>query len=371
MKPNLLVPIVNRTNYTKLRPVILKLQEQNDINIKVILSSGIVPRKLTDAAENVYQDNVDVLCELDCMFFNDTLESMVKSLGVSLIEHATVLSRENPAGLLIIGDRYDMLGPVVSAKIMNIPMFHIQGGEISGTIDDTVRDLITRCSTRHYTSTLKSYNRVRHIVGDEGVFYTGCPAVESLVDMDIPSSLHVEKFQKHFKDSFNLEPGESYFIVIAHPDTINSKDIDMACLLDAVLSFGYKCIVWHPNIDAHREQISKDIRRHKDQVICISHAPIEDFVQLMANSSCMIGNSSAGIREAASFKVPVVNIGERQRGRERNSNIFDTKCVYDDIRLTITKALSFAPKLSSDNIYYKKGSIDIISKDITEYLLKE
>ncbi|MBT6053449.1 MAG: UDP-N-acetylglucosamine 2-epimerase (hydrolyzing) [Candidatus Scalindua sp.] len=363
----LLVPIVNRTNYTKLRPVILKLQDCNDIDVKVVLSSGIVPRKLTDAAESVYQDNIDVLCELDCMFFNDTLESMVKSLGVSLIEHATVLSRENPTGLLIIGDRYDMLGPVLSAKIMNLPMFHIQGGETSGTIDDTVRDLITRCSTRHYTSTFKSYERVKHIVGNDGVFYTGCPAVESLVDMEIPKRLHVEKFHKHFKDSFDLEPGEPYFIVVAHPDTTNAKDIDMGCLLDAVISFGYKCIVLHPNIDAHREQISKDIRRHKDKIVCISHAPIEDFVQLMANSSCMIGNSSAGIREAASFKVPVVNVGERQRGRERNSNTFDTKCEYNDIRQAITDALS--SELSADNIYHKKGSIDFISKDITEYLL--
>ena len=369
MIPNLLVPIVNRTNYTKLRPVILRLKECNDIEVKIVLSSGIVPRNLTDAAENIYEDNVDIINELDCMLFNDTLESMVKSLGISLIEHATVFAKQKPNGLLVVGDRYDMLGPVLSAKIMNLPIFHIQGGESSGTIDDTVRDLITRCSIRHYTSTMKSCEEVKRIVGDQGVFYTGCPSVESFVNIKISDALHVEKFRKHFKDNFDLKPKESYFIIISHPNTTDPEDINMGCLLDAAISFGLKCIVLHPNIDAYREQISKDIRRYKNQVICISHAPIEDFVQLMAHSSCMIGNSSAGIREAASFMVPVVNVGKRQDGRERNNNTFDVTCDYEKIKNTIMLALSSSP--SGENIYYKKGSIDFISENIIEYLLEK
>ena len=367
MKPNLLVPIVSRTNYSKLRPIVRKLNERTDIRTSVLLSSGIVLRKLTDGAKDIYEDGLEVLHELDCLLMNDTLESMVKSLGVSLIDHATVFSKSKPNGLLVVGDRYDMLGPVITAMMMNIPIFHIQGGEISGTVDDIVRDIITRCAIRHYTSTIKSTEKVKRLVGENGVFHTGCPAVEFLMRLPISNELRVEKFHKHFKDDISLKPGEPYFIIIVHPDTTDPHDIDMNCLLDAALSFKYTCIVLHPNIDAYRENISKAIRQHRNKIICISHAPLEDFVQLMAHSVCVIGNSSAGIREAASFKVPVVNVGQRQQGRERNNNTFDVICDYDEIKNAISRAL--LSRFSGENIYYKEGAIDFISQDIVDYLL--
>ncbi len=368
MKPNLLVPIVSRTNYSKLRPIVLNLHASEKVDVTVLLSSGIVPRKLTDGANDIYEDGITILHELDCVLMNDSLESMVKSLGLSIIDHATTLSKYKPDGLLIVGDRYDMLGPVITGLIMNLPMFHIQGGEISGTVDNTVRNIISLCSMRHYTSTLRAYERVRKLVVRDGVYRTGCPAVESILNVPITDKLRVEKFHKHFKHEFNLSPGEPYFLVIAHPDTTNPQDIDMDCLLDAVLSIGQKCVVVYPNIDAYRERISQSIRNHKSRLICIGHAPLEDFVELMAHCTCMIGNSSAGIREAASFKTPVVNVGQRQRGRERNSNTIDVVCNYNSIRDAIYRSLKSSP--SGENVYYKKGAINFISDNIINCMLR-
>lgn len=362
----LLVPIVNRTNYTKLKSLLLRLQSDNGLEVVVALSSGVVVRELSDSADDIYRDGVNVIAEVDCLMMNDSLDAMVKSLGLSLIAHSSILKTESPNALLVVGDRYDMLGPVLSSKMMNIPIFHLQGGEHSGSIDNTVRDIITLCSNRHYVSTDLSHKRVVSLVGMHGVYNTGCPAVEWVSSIPITKYLDVDHFSKHFKDGLPLGKSEPYFVVIVHPDTTNPDDIDMGVVLRAVLSFGYKCVVVYPNIDAFNNRILHNIRDHKQKIICIKHAPIEDFVQLVSHARCVIGNSSAGIREVASFAVPVVNIGNRQHGRERNDNTIDVVCEYNSIVSVIQKSLGSSP--SGKNVYFKEGSIEFICSDICEEL---
>lgn len=361
----IVVPIVNRTNYSKLQPVLEVLKDR--LEIAVVLSSGIVVRELGDSADRIYDDGLSVVAEVDCLMMKDSLEGMSKSLGLSLIEHSSILEKENPDALLVVGDRYDMLGPVLSAKMMNIPILHLQGGEKSGSIDDTVRDVITLCSERHYVSTDVSYRRVSALLGKEdGVKNTGCPAVERVSSLPRTEYLEVGRFRKHFKDGIHLKRGEPYFMVIVHPDTTNPNDVEMEVVLKAVLSFGKKCIVIYPNIDAFNSHILHGIRHYKNDVICIKHAPLEDFVQLMSHATCMIGNSSAGIREAASFGTPVVNVGNRQDGRERNSNTIDVACDYHEIVAALEQ--SIGKSFSGENVYFKEGCVEHICEDICSFI---
>lgn len=357
----ILVPVVNRTNYTKLKPILLNLKKY-EVNVKLMLSSGIVVDRLGDSCSDIIKDKMDVLCKIDCLLMNDSLECMCKTIGLSIVEHSSILKKEKPDILLVVGDRFDMVPSVLCARIMNIPIFHIQGGEKSGSIDDTVRDIITICSSRHYVSTEKSRDRVFEITQSEFVFNFGCPAVEYIKNLDIGDFLDVEKINKKFRKGLNIKPYENYFLVVVHPNTNDCEDINMEVILNAVLSFNYKCIVVYPNIDAFSSVILYSIIDKKDKIFPIKHVKMEDFAKLMGHSKCIIGNSSAGIRESASFKIPAVNIGNRQKFRETNNNTISCNCDYDEIVDSLKKSLFL--KLDGNNIYYKENSSKNICNDI-------
>ena len=358
----LMVPIVNRTNYTKLRPILTRLC---DVELDIVPSSGIVIPSLGDGLKDVTEDLV-IGSVVDCLLKNDTPESISKSIGISIIEHARIMRDSQPGALLVVGDRFDMFATVLTALVENIPILHIQGGERTGCIDDKIRDMISLCSTQHYVSTETAAERVRSITGSDRVFNYGCPAVELISSLPVGEQLDVNRFHKHFKDGIPITPGEKYFLVIVHPNTVEYGDIDMKIVADAVSSFGIKCIVGYPNVDTYNSRITDVIRNHKTDFIKIKHSPVEDFVQLMAHASCMIGNSSAAIREASSFATPVVNIGTRQKNRERNNNTIDCKCSVEEIVRSINDAIVLP--LAKDNIYHQAGGIDKICQSIREFL---
>jgi len=365
MHKNLFIPVCNRTNYSKLKPIIRQFEI---IEPKVIGSSSIILEAYASPIQDIVNDNVDVVSMIDCLLMNNTLESMCKTVGLSVIEHASLFGSSRPDAILVTGDRFDMLPAVLAARMMNIQIFHVQGGENSGSIDDTVRDMITVCSYIHYVSTEKAANRVSSIVaGRDGVHNMGCPAVEYVAGLPVGDCFDVTRLKKRFKHKVNIQPNEPYLLIVVHPNTLDDKDIQMDVLMDACLSFKMKCIVVYPNVDAFSIVISETIKekhiRFSNLITVIKHAPLEDFVMMMAHASCMVGNSSAGIREAASFGVPVVNIGSRQSHRERNENTLDSLCVYQSIVEAIQLQLDHGP-YGRSNVYYRPQSALNIARHI-------
>lgn len=364
----LAVPVVNRTNYSKLKPIIHRLREDGRVDVSATLSSGILIKATGETMNDIIADGVNIASKIDCLLMNDSLETMAKTVGISMLEHASVLSKDCPDAMLTVGDRFDMIAPVVTARILNIPILHIQGGERSGSVDDTVRDIITVCSTRHYVATEAAKKRVYDITKSADVMNFGCPAVELVSQLPIGDNLDVRNFHKRYRDSIDLSSGENYIVVLVHPDTTREDDVNMHLLLDIVLSFNMKCAVLYPNIDAFRRHISNAIRDHHDRMICIKHMPIEDFVPLMAHARCMVGNSSSGIREAATFGTPVVNVGKRQNYRDRNKNTIDVAGNDSDgLSEAIEKSLSIG-RYPKDNIYYKPNCCENICNDILSFL---
>jgi len=363
----IVVPICNRTNYSKLRPVLLKLNKTGKVDINIVTSSDMAIDKRANAIADIIDDGLIISNHIDCLMSNDTLDSMSKTMGLSLIEHSSIMTNMRPDAMLLVGDRFDILPSVLSAKLSNIPIFHIQGGERSGSIDDTVRDMITICADRHYVSTEKSYENVKKIAKTGHIFNYGCPSVESIVGINIGMYLDVKTFKKKYKNSFGIAPYEKYILVMVHPNTSNEHDVDMDALLSSVLSFRLKTIVMYPNIDPFNTNILKGMKDYNEMIIRVRHMPIEDFVKVLAHASCMVGNSSSGIREAASFGTPVVNVGQRQMNRERNANTLDCGSSYEEVRKNIEKSLKIE-RYEPNNIYYKKDCSLNISNDIIQYL---
>jgi len=369
MKRKLAVVITNRTNYSKLKLVLRAVREYENIEIEVIASSSILLDRYGAAYKDLEADGFKVDVKIDCLLMNDSHEAMVNTIGLSMIQHSSYYASFSPEMLLVVGDRFDMIAPALAASIMNIPIAHIQGGEVSGSIDNKIRDVISKISTLHFVATEVSRDRLIDFgLHPDHVFNYGCPAVEYISNIDVGSSFSEERLNKKLKHPLNIDADEGYFLILVHPDTTNEGDVDMAVVLDAAVAFNKKILIFYPNVDANNTSILNAISKFRNQgdIETIKHLPLEGFVHVMGHCECMIGNSSAGIREAASFGVPVVNVGNRQEGRERNSNVIDVPCEYQAIFDAIEKGVR--EDFSKENNFYKQGCSELIAKEMVQYM---
>ena len=372
MTKRICVPITNRTNYSKLKTIMIELRERFGPDaLQIVASSTILLEKYGKAFEDLLKDGFRIDKKIDCILMNDSHEAMAKTVGLSIIEHSSHFAEKKPDMLLVVGDRFDMLAPVVAASMMNVPVVHVQGGETSGTIDNTVRNVISRFARHHFVATDLSR---RHLL-DQGlpastVHNFGCPAVEYISKIDVGPAFNTRKLAKRFKRELAISEKDKYLLVMVHPDTTLDHDVDMNMLLDTVQSFKMPTLVFYPNADAKNFQIVSAMAKHKENhdFYMLRHMPLEDFVNTMAHAACMIGNSSAGIREAALFGTPVINIGSRQAGRERNRNVIDV--AGDDstaLRDAIARHLDY--RFPRDNIYYQEGCtrriVDVLARELS------
>lgn len=359
------VSLTNRTNYSKLKLVLKELNKYKNLEIKIVISSTILLKRYGDGYKDLINDGWQIDKKIDCILMNDSHEAMSKTIGISIIEHSSYFAEIKPDLLLIVGDRFDMLAPALTASMMNIPIGHIQGGELSGTIDNVIRDIISRISCMHFVSTSKSAENLRNYGIDNNlIFNYGCPAVEYISMIEVGNHFDENKINKKFKSSFNIDKNEEYLLVMIHPDTTNNKDVNTELILQKIEKTKMKAIIFYPNVDPNNSIILSSISNYKnnENFHIIKHMPLEGFIHVMSKCSCMITNSSSGIREAASFGVPVLNLGYRQVNRERNLNVIDIGNNYKSIEKMIYKYKN--KKFPIQNIYYKKNCSKRIAEEI-------
>ncbi len=366
---NICVSLTNRTNYSKLKPVLFALREVPETNIQIVLSSTILLERYGNGYQDLVKDGFAIDFKIDCTLLNDSHAAMAKTVGLSIVEHSSYFQWRQPDLLIIVGDRFDMLAPAVAASMMNIPIAHIQGGELSGTIDNVIRDVITRFASLHFVATEQSaQNLINYGVDSSKVFDYGCPAVEYVSQIDVGANFDPKRLAKSFKRKISIAPNDQYFLVMIHPDTTNRNDVSMDLVLDAVASFKVKAFIFYPNVDANNSEIVSSIAKYKtnQNFYMIRHMPLEGFIHLLAHCSCMISNSSSGIREAASFGIPVVNVGFRQVDRQRNSNVFDIGNDYK--RLSEVIRSSVGKHYGTSNIYFKPNCSLNIAKQLISFI---
>ena len=359
------ISLTNRTNYSKLKLVLKELNKYKNLEIKIVISSTILLNRYGDGYKDLINDGWQIDKKIDCILMNDSHEAMSKTIGISIIEHSSYFAEIKPDLLLIVGDRFDMLAPALTASMMNIPIGHIQGGELSGTIDNVIRDIISRISCMHFVSTSKSAENLRNYGIDNNlIFNYGCPAVEYISMIEVGNHFDENKINKKFKSSFNIDKNEEYLLVMIHPDTTNNKDVNTELILQKIEKTKMKAIIFYPNVDPNNSIILSSISNYKnnENFHIIKHMPLEGFIHVMSKCSCMITNSSSGIREAASFGVPVLNLGYRQVNRERNLNVIDIGNNYKSIEKMIYKYKN--KKFPIQNIYYKENCSKRIAEEI-------
>jgi UDP-hydrolysing UDP-N-acetyl-D-glucosamine 2-epimerase len=256
---------------------------------------------------------------------------MAKSTGLGLLELPTVFETLKPDCVLTVGDRFETMATTLAAAYMNIPVAHTRGGEVSGTIDESIRHAVTKFAHLHFPASAGARERIIRL-GErpEDIHLVGCPRIDLVAEILASRSASADDriFELGVGDRLDLT--QPFLLVSQHPVTTEygAGEQQIMATLDAVREVELPAIVLWPNADAGSEDIARGIRKLRERnqarnMHFFKNLSIEVYVGLMARTACLIGNSSSGIREGAFIGTPVVNIGSRQAGRERGHNVLD------------------------------------------------
>jgi GDP/UDP-N,N'-diacetylbacillosamine 2-epimerase (hydrolysing) len=263
-------------------------------------------------------------------------EEMAIALGEQVIGFTKALQKIKPDLVLLLGDRGEMLAGAIVALHLNIPIVHIHGGELSGTVDEPIRHAISKLAHYHFTATKKSRERlIRMGEKSEHIFVTGAPGLDAVYQIKLLERAPLFA-------NYGLNQGKPLLLILFHPVVQQADELaeQTSALLEAALESDMQCLLIMPNADAGGSVIAEVIREYdsRKQINTAVHVPRREFLSLVAHAEVMAGNSSSGIIEAASLGTPVVNIGDRQRSRERNSNVIDVEPIKSEIGEAINKA---------------------------------
>ena len=347
-----------RSDYTKLKSVIESIKTHPDLELQILAYGAHLLFDHGNTISNIEADGHQITLKCSTNVEGDSPLVMSKSVGLAVIELASAFESLKPDIVLVVGDRYEILAAAIAASVGNIPVAHVQGGEISGTIDETIRHAITKLSHIHFPATELSAKRLV-LMGEkkEHIFNVGCPAVDYIKNIKYRSRLEIKNLKGSARLKIDLE--KPYFILIQHPVTTEygSAGLDMEITLNALQEVGIQTILIYPNPDAGSRDMIRIIRKHsrkygKDSIVYnrYKNLPFETYLNLLKHCSCLVGNSSSGIREAHIFNVPVVNIGSRQHGRERTPNIVDVENKKEEI-IKATKDFKRKLTASIENPY--------------------
>lgn len=334
----------NRADFSRMETALEAIKKNPRLELQLVVFGSHLLETAGRTIEEIKRKGFSVDRTFYMEIAGGNLTTMTKSVGLAIIELASVFDALKPDIVLAPSDRFESLAIGVTAALMNIHIAHMQGGEVSGTIDESIRHAMTKMSHLHLVATEKSRERVIKM-GElpDTVFNIGCPGSDLLLKTPVMNRKSTLSWlNKNFvKIANKLNPQEPYLFLLQHPVTTEFQDAESQIkeILEAMAGFKEQIIAVWPNIDAGSDNMSVVLRRHpavkSGKIKIFKHIPTEIFVNVVRNAACFIGNSSSGIRESCYFGTPTVNIGSRQNSRERGSNVIDAG--YD--RKEIAKAV--------------------------------
>jgi len=320
------VVLVDRANYGRLKPVMQAIQERPELELQVLAAGTMVLERFDLPVNVVRNDGFTIDGQIYVELEGSTPATMAKSVGFGVVEFASEFQRLKPDVVLLIGDRYEALAAAVAAAYMNLCILHVQGGEVSGSIDESARHAISKFAHFHFPSTARSSEYLTKM-GERPntVLGVGCPSSDlaRLLDRTLnPDIINTRG------SGGKIDLTKPYLLVLFHPTTTEygGERVQMEQLLEALDQFWIQTLLLWPNIDAGADHISKAIRVFRDQkkpewLRTITNLSPDDYLKVLANAACAIGNSSSFVRDAGYFGTPIVLLGNRQEGRETDVHV--------------------------------------------------
>ena len=328
--------IGSRANYSSCKSIMRSIQNHSALQLQTVLGGSSVLERYGNIESLVINDGFNIDAKFYMIIEGEKPITMAKSTGLGIIELSMIFNNLQPDIVVVVGDRFDVMAPVIAASYMNIPIAHTMGGEVSGTIDESIRHAITKMAHLHFPANEDAFQRIIKM-GEKPdmVFNVGCPRIDlirEILEEHRKGEWVGQDFFSKYKgvgEKFNIK-SEKFLLVSQHPVTTeygkNRKHIEQT--LQALNEIKMPTIMIWPNADAGTDEVSKGIRTFREQykpdwLHLFINLPIDVYVKIMDMCACMAGNSSSAIREGSYIGVPVVNIGSRQKGRIRSENVID------------------------------------------------
>jgi UDP-hydrolysing UDP-N-acetyl-D-glucosamine 2-epimerase len=358
VKRKVCVVVTARPSYSRIRTALKSIQAHPDLELQLIVAASALLDRYGSIVQYVAEDGFDIAASVYMVLEGENLTSMAKTTGLGLLELATAFDNLKPDIVVTIADRYETLSTAVAAAYMNIPVVHVQGGEVTGSIDEKVRHAVTKLADVHFVATEKSAERVIRMGEDPSrVYVTGCPSIDIAAEILEQPQLDFDPFEKYGGVGQRVDLSEGYVVVMQHPVTTEYKMArhHVNETLAAMKNIDRPVLWFWPNVDAGSDGTSRGIRAFReahnpDNFHFFKNMSPHDFLRLIYNSRCLVGNSSVGIRESSFLGVPVVNIGTRQSGRERGRNIIDVDYNCQQIEQAVHQHMRNG-RYDSDPIY--------------------
>jgi len=366
MKRKIAAITTSRADYSHLYWPLRDLSIHPAIDLRILACGSHVSPEFGHTVEQIELDRLPIASRIECLLSSDTDIGMAKTIGIATLGLAEVLGEMRPDLVLLIGDRYELMAPACVALALRIPIAHIEGGEITeGAIDDTVRNAITKMSHIHFTATALARQRVIAMGEDEKrVHWCGAPSLDHLNRQRLRTRDELER-------TLGLDLAQRSILVAYHPVTIMRDTLqEVDSLFKALDALPDQMLFSYPNADAGsralRERTKLFVAGRKNARMWVNLDPVT-YWSLLKCMDLFVGNSSSGIMETPAFAVPTVNVGRRQKGRERARNIIDAEPATESIlgKIQIAKSVSFRESLDDVQNPYGNGTA---SRKIVEVL---
>lgn len=361
MKRKVCVVVTARPSYSRIKTALEAIRSHPDLELQLVVAASALLDRYGTAARTIEDDGFNIAARVYMVLEGENLATMAKTTGLGLLELATVFDNLKPDVVVTVADRYETLATAVAASYMNIPVAHVQGGEVTGSIDEKVRHAVTKLADLHFVSTEKAADRVVRM-GEEPakVFVTGCPSIDLAVEVMERPELDFDPFGKYGGVGAPVDLSGGYLVVLQHPVTTEyelarQQALETLHAISAITEVGLPALWFWPNVDAGSDGTSNAIRSFRElhsprSIHFFKNMEPTDFLRLLVGSRCLVGNSSVGIRECAYLGVPTVNIGTRQAGRDRGRNVLDVGYRREEIVTAIHHHLRNG-RCPSDPIY--------------------
>ena len=346
------VVVGSRANYSSIKSVMRAVQDHSDLQLQVIAGASALLDRFGAVVDTVEADGFQVDAKVHMIIEGENPTTMAKSTGLGLLELPTVLENLQPDLVVTVGDRFETMATAIAAAYMNIPLAHTMGGEISGTIDESIRHAVTKLSHIHFPANQGAADRIIRMGEDPStVHVVGCPRIDLVAEITDENNRLPERAWLEYEGvggHINLD--EPFLLVSQHPVTTEYGDGERQVTetLMALNDLQMPTIMLWPNVDAGSEDVSRGMRKFRehyehDYMRFYKNFSVETYVRLMKRCACKVGNSSAAIREGPFLGMPAVNIGTRQIDRERGLNVIDVDYDRAQIVAAIKKQIQHGP----------------------------
>ena len=327
------VVIGSRANYGSIKSVMRAVEAHPELRLQIIVCASALLDRFGSVVDVIERDGFTPEARVNMIVEGETPVTMAKSTGLGLLELPTLFELLKPNVVVTVGDRFETMATAVAGAYMNIPLAHTMGGEVTGTIDESIRHAITKLAHIHFPANQDAADRIVRLGEDpDAVHVVGCPRIDLVAEVigNGGAELDAEWLDREGVGRDHVSTDKPFLLVSQHPVTTEygQAEYQITETLMALHELRMPAVMLWPNVDAGSEDVSRGMRKFResykpDYIRFYKNFPVETYLRLMRSAACLLGNSSSSIREGAFIGTPAVNIGSRQNGRERGPNVVD------------------------------------------------